>query len=168
MLDFGCGEGYLGRKLQQQGCTVTGLDISNDLLSSCPFPTRKADLNAVTDFPDDSFDTVVCSDVLEHLNDPEASLAEMKRLARKHVVISVPNSTGFLLFKLFPTIENPHEKYSPHLHHWGRRSFPWPDMPLTDFVYCTDIFELRFTNLLRISPLAQTMVMRFDAAAGKV
>lgn len=161
VLDFGCGEGYLGRILQAKGCEVTGCDISQNLLDQCPFPTRVLDLNEPTDFKDNQFETVVASDVLEHLRNPVAALAEMKRLASRYVIVSVPNSKGFLLYKLLPSLENPHQRYSPHLHHWHRQSFPMPDMPLLDFTYCTDIFELRFLNLIRLGPLSQTMIMKF-------
>lgn len=164
VLDFGCGEGYLGRALQAKGCVLTGCDISSELLENCPFPARQLDLNEVTDFKDNEFDSVVASDVLEHLIDPVAVIQEMKRIASRLVIISVPNSKGYLLYKFFPSMENPHERYSPHLHHWSRKTFPMPDMPLLKFVYCTDIPELRFCNLLRIGPFSQTMVMKFDAS----
>lgn len=164
VLDYGCGEGYLGRILQARGCDVTGCDISEQLLKRCPFPTHRLDLNKAADFADDQFDTVVSSDVLEHLRDPEAALGEMRRIARRQVVVSVPNSRDYLLYKILPSMENPHERYSPHLHHWSRRSFPYPDMPLLEFKYCTDIPELRFCNLVRLAPFSQTMVMKFDAA----
>lgn len=167
VLDYGCGEGYLGRILMARDLDVTGCDISNELLDRCPFPTRRLDLNKATDFADDQFDTVVSSDVLEHLRDPEAALAEMKRIARRRVIISVPNSRGYLLYKVLPSMENPHERYSPHLHHWDRRSFPYPDMPLLEFRYCTDIPELRPFNLLPLAPFSQTMMMKFDAAASR-
>lgn len=43
-------------------------------------------------FPDDSWDTVVCLDVLEHLNNLHAMFEEIVRVAREHVVISLPNN----------------------------------------------------------------------------
>lgn len=42
--------------------------------------------------PDASFDTVLCLDVLEHLDDPHRLYRELFRLSRKHVIISLPNN----------------------------------------------------------------------------
>lgn len=168
VLDFGCGEGFLGRILQDRGCSVTGCDISDELLDKCPFPARKLNLNEPTDFEDDQFETVVSSDVLEHLEDPVSALREMQRIASRNVIVSVPNSKGYFLFRLMPSLENPHEKYSPHLHHWNLKTFPMPPgMPLVEKTFCTDFFEFRFTNPLHTSFFSQTIVMKFDAAAGK-
>lgn len=41
-------------------------------------------------YPDDSFDTVICSDVLEHLGPHKQAMAELFRIARKKVIITVP------------------------------------------------------------------------------
>jgi SAM-dependent methyltransferase len=160
VLDFGCGRGYLGKMLQEKGCTVTGCDISPES-DQCTFPVRKMDLNGATDFEENEFDSVVASDVLEHLQFPEAALAEMARIARRFVIISVPNSRGYLLYRVLPSLENPNEWCGPHLHHWSRRTFPMPDLPLVDLTYSTDLPELRFLNLLRWGPLSQTIIMKF-------
>lgn len=42
-------------------------------------------------FADSSFDTVVCLDTLEHINDLHRSLGDLLRVARRHVIISLPN-----------------------------------------------------------------------------
>ncbi len=41
-------------------------------------------------YADESFDTVVCSDVLEHIGPHRQALAELLRVARKKVIITVP------------------------------------------------------------------------------
>lgn len=41
-------------------------------------------------FPDNSFDTVICSDTLEHLGLHKQALGELLRIARKKVIITVP------------------------------------------------------------------------------
>jgi hypothetical protein len=43
-------------------------------------------------FPDASWDTVLCLDVLEHLNNLHAMFGEIVRVARRYVVISLPNN----------------------------------------------------------------------------
>ncbi len=42
------------------------------------------------DYPDNSFDTVICSDVLEHIGPHKQGLAELMRIARRKVIITVP------------------------------------------------------------------------------
>lgn len=41
-------------------------------------------------YPDDSFDTVICSDVLEHLGPHKQAMRELLRIARKKVIVTVP------------------------------------------------------------------------------
>ena len=41
-------------------------------------------------YPDESFDTVVCSDVLEHIGPHKQSMSELERVAKKKVIITVP------------------------------------------------------------------------------
>ena len=43
------------------------------------------------DFADDEFDLVAATEVLEHVPDPERVLAEMARVARGHLLVSVPH-----------------------------------------------------------------------------
>jgi len=41
-------------------------------------------------YPDNSFDTVICSDVLEHLGPHKQAIGELMRIARKKIIITVP------------------------------------------------------------------------------
>lgn len=45
-------------------------------------------------FADNSFNTVACYDVIEHVIDPAAFIAEMCRVANKRVVVAGPNWIG--------------------------------------------------------------------------
>jgi SAM-dependent methyltransferase len=48
----------------------------------------------VLPFPDRSFDSVLLFEVLEHLPDPGGVLREARRVARKNVILTTPNSEG--------------------------------------------------------------------------
>jgi SAM-dependent methyltransferase len=45
--------------------------------------------------PDGSFDCVVCSDVLEHLDNPHQTFDELARVSRRYVLVSLPNCRSY-------------------------------------------------------------------------
>jgi SAM-dependent methyltransferase len=69
------------------GCEYTEIDVAGqpdifiDLEKNLPIP-----------FEDGSFDAVVCTDVLEHLDNFHAVFDELCRLSRRYVIISLPNA----------------------------------------------------------------------------
>lgn len=94
VLEVGCGEGRLAAHL----CSVhrpqrfVATDLSLDRIDANlppPIETQTASAYELP-FADDSFDTVVCCEVLEHLEHPARGLAELARVARAHVLISTP------------------------------------------------------------------------------
>lgn len=90
-------------------------DILFDLDSGQPIP-----------FANDSFDSVICTDVLEHLENFHFILSEILRVSRTHVIISLPNSTDQFRNYLFRT------KYYRSLHDHRHVSFTkFYGLPLT-------------------------------------
>jgi len=51
-------------------------------------------------FPDSSFDTVMCLDVLEHVDQPHALFRELFRVSRQCVLVSLPNNWPHLIWSL--------------------------------------------------------------------
>ncbi len=75
-LDLGCGHGVFGRELARLGVQVTYADEQNFLmpeLAGAPFHQINLDREALE--PLGRYDLVVCSNVLEHLAQPERFLA---------------------------------------------------------------------------------------------
>ena len=64
-------------------------------------------------FLDESFDTVMMIDVLEHLEDPVSALKEAKRVARKKLLLNVPNYD--FANALYPNMLPEHFKEPTHL-----------------------------------------------------
>jgi hypothetical protein len=63
---------------------------------------------------------VLCLEVLEHLDRPEAALAELGRVSRKDVVVSVPNEPWFRIGsamrgKYLRRLGN----HPDHVNHWN-------------------------------------------------
>jgi methionine biosynthesis protein MetW len=96
VLDLGCGAGGLLARLAGHAGYRAGVELSATAAAEA---SRVADevvnlpLDAELPFAGESFDVVVCADVLEHVAEPAAALATAARLCRTGgaVVISVPN-----------------------------------------------------------------------------
>ena len=85
MLDLGCGTGELGR-FKPTGAEVHGIEIDPAIVESASaheiVQTWDLDDLAPLPFPDASFDAVVAKDILEHLQRPWQTVAEMRRVVR--------------------------------------------------------------------------------------
>lgn len=96
VLDIGCGDGLLLKELLNKGKVkrAVGLDASPnalDLAKKNGIDCRIFNIVEPLPFSDNSFDTVLLIDVMEHLFEPELVLKEAVRIAKNNVFISVPN-----------------------------------------------------------------------------
>ena len=85
-LDLGCGTGAIAIRLARLGFQVTLLDCSRPMLDFAERAAREAGLNGrialaegdagevATLFPAESFDVIICHNVLEYVRDPAAVL----------------------------------------------------------------------------------------------
>jgi ubiquinone/menaquinone biosynthesis C-methylase UbiE len=102
VLDAGCGEGFVTKYIERRdpSLEVTGIDIDEEAIA---YARRVVDVDAMLHvgdlyelpFSDASFDTVVCSEVLEHLEHPHQAMDELTRVARSHVLLTVPREPYF-------------------------------------------------------------------------
>jgi ubiquinone/menaquinone biosynthesis C-methylase UbiE len=101
ILDLGCANGEYCIKLNNEGFECTGCDINPEYIKEA----QNSGINAylikddTLEFPDNSFDTVLIFEVLEHVKDPSTILLEAKRVVRKNILITVPNCTDFFELK---------------------------------------------------------------------
>jgi SAM-dependent methyltransferase len=96
VLDLGCRDGALTRAYLD-GNEVVGFDADREALAEAArlgVETHWADLDQPLELPDASFDVVVAGELLEHLRDPQALVAEIRRVLRPGgtLVASVPNA----------------------------------------------------------------------------
>lgn len=92
-LDIGSGQGFYTHHLRQQGFTVVAVDITRLLGNDVLFAQGRLKALPLAG----NFDTVVCFDVLEHEEDEQQALNELRRLTRKRLLLSVPNADDKLL-----------------------------------------------------------------------
>jgi SAM-dependent methyltransferase len=100
VLDLGCGFGAYGTALRSEGLNCTGCDINIEYLHSAAkngLPVAAVD--SVLPFRDRTFDTVLLFEVIEHVPDAAKLVAEAFRVARRNVLITVPNVEGIELMK---------------------------------------------------------------------
>jgi SAM-dependent methyltransferase len=90
ILDVGCGDGAITNALAERW-DVTGTDSSAAALEHLRTAAVQASAVALP-FEDSSFDLVMSSQMLEHLDDADyrRAIAEMSRVTRDHLLISVP------------------------------------------------------------------------------
>jgi SAM-dependent methyltransferase len=132
VLIVGVGSGVVPAYLRSLGIAVTTLDVVADLE-----PDLVADVRAIP-VDRDSFDVAVCCQVLEHVpySDLPTSLAELARVARNLVVISLPRRGRYWEFaiRLPPlprlawsgVLPNRRRYRGDEEHHWelGPRAIP--------------------------------------------
>jgi SAM-dependent methyltransferase len=132
LLDIGCGEGVLTHRWAQRldPRPVVGIDLDDPKLQAewarRAAPNLQYRTMAAENLPfsADQFDLVTAIEVLEHVPDPEHTVAEMARCAQRHLLVSVPReplwrglnmARGAYLRQLGNT--------PGHLNHWSKRSF---------------------------------------------
>jgi SAM-dependent methyltransferase len=95
LLDIGCGGGEFVRRALRLGYAAEGLEFDGQAVAAAAeqgLPVRVGALPA-TGLADCSFDVVTLSQVIEHLHDPPAALAEIHRLLKPGGVfwLATPN-----------------------------------------------------------------------------
>jgi SAM-dependent methyltransferase len=132
LLDVGCGEGVLVQRWAQRmgDGRVVGVDLQEESIQAGWAAHRAPNLeyrvlqDARLPFADDEFDLASAIEVLEHLPEPERTLAEMARCARRHLLVSVPREPLWRMLNMARGAYWPALGNTPgHLNHWSRRSF---------------------------------------------
>jgi 2-polyprenyl-3-methyl-5-hydroxy-6-metoxy-1,4-benzoquinol methylase len=132
VLDVGCGEGVLTYRWAERlgDRRIVGIDLEDPKLrqewAARQRPNLEYRATAGEDLPfaAGEFDFAAAIEVLEHVADPRCSLAEMTRVAARHLLVSVPReplwrglnmARGAYLRDLGNT--------PGHLNHWSERAF---------------------------------------------
>jgi SAM-dependent methyltransferase len=133
LLDVGCGEAVLTHQWAQRlgdGRRVVGIDLDDPALHAewakrtapnLEYRVMKAEN---LPFADGEFDLAAAIEVLEHVPDPEHTVAEMARVAQRWLLVSVPREP---LWRALNMARGAYWKdlgNTPgHVNHWSKGSF---------------------------------------------
>ncbi|MBA3746067.1 MAG: class I SAM-dependent methyltransferase [Solirubrobacterales bacterium] len=132
LLDVGCGEGVLTHQWAQRLADkrVVGIDLDDPLLhaewASRQAPNLSYQVTKAENLPfaDGEFDVATAIEVLEHVPDPEHTVAEMARVATRHLLVSVPREPLWRGLNMARGAYIKDLGNTPgHLNHWSKRSF---------------------------------------------
>jgi 2-polyprenyl-3-methyl-5-hydroxy-6-metoxy-1,4-benzoquinol methylase len=130
--EVGCGEGEISMLLARRGLRVRGSDVSAEVIEEARRRSQAAGVTVdyraapISDLraDRDAAELVVCCEVLEHLDDPDAGLETLAGLARPWLLVSAPREP------IWRALNLARGKYvgdlgnTPgHLGHWSRRGF---------------------------------------------
>jgi len=119
ILDVGCGVGYFSKLLSEYGANVSGIDINPDSVNICKSyvgPNFYVGNASRLDFDDNSFDKILCSEVLEHLKDDKGALDEIYRILKPNgiLVLTVPCTKGVFGTKIKNIMHDHHDGPEKH------------------------------------------------------
>ncbi|HEY3189116.1 MAG TPA: class I SAM-dependent methyltransferase [Solirubrobacteraceae bacterium] len=131
LLDVGCGEGVLTEQWARRiDGRVVGIDLDDPQLHAewvqrqapnLEYRVMKAE---AMPFADDEFEVATAIEVLEHVPDPEHTVAEMARVAHNWLIVSVPREPLWRGLNMARGAYLKDLGNTPgHLNHWSKRSF---------------------------------------------
>ena len=132
VLDVGCGEGVLTLRWAERlgSGRVVGIDLKDPKLEAEWQMRRRENLEFralpadTLPFGDDEFDLVAAIEALEHIPHAQQTVAEMARVARRHLLVSVPREP---LWRALNVARGAYVRQlgnTPgHVNHWSRAAF---------------------------------------------
>ncbi|MBP6945405.1 methyltransferase domain-containing protein [Patescibacteria group bacterium] len=96
VLEVGCGKGFLAAEMAKQS-NVTACDMQKPSDWEAVHPTIPFVQGWIESLPfaDTSFDTVVCTHTLEHVQDLFKAIQELRRVTKQRLIIIVPKQRPY-------------------------------------------------------------------------
>lgn len=143
VMEIGCGRGGICIFMAMNGANkVTGVDISTEALETAEKITAnfaekglvnpkkiefKKEFVENMSFPNESFDVIIADNILEHVNDLDATIKECARILKKNGILYVPN---------YPPI---YSRFGPHLKYGSK--IPWLHIFFTEKAICDAVYK---------------------------
>ena len=131
--EVGCGEGYWVLRWSAQGIDARGSDFSEEAIRLARTNAAGRGLDASSfavrsiyelDAARDAAELVVCCEVLEHLERPQDALRVLQRVARGHLIVSVPREPVWRLLNMARGKYLARLGNTPgHVQHWSTGAF---------------------------------------------
>lgn len=131
--EVGCGDGVLLKILQNNfpSANISACDISprrieqsKENCAGIDIDYSIQDAQDLNQYQDAQFDLVICCEVLEHVQNPYKSLAELERITSDYLFLSVPHEPIWRLLNLLRGKYLLHFGNTPaHVNHWNLFSF---------------------------------------------
>lgn len=130
VLDVGAGEGFTLEMLRKNKIAkeLEGIEYMDEAIQlgkklHPKVKIKKGDIYKLP-YKANTFDLVICTEVLEHLDEPQKALEELKRVAKKYLIISVPNEPLFTVQRILRGKNVLKLGAHPeHIQHWTPNKF---------------------------------------------
>ncbi len=150
VLDVGCGTGAMLQQLDRYG-TVDGVDADEDAVRFCQgrgIESVRLLENGSLPFDSGTFDLVTALDVIEHIDDDSAMLAEIHRVLR-------PGGTFLVTVPAFQSLWGPQDEISHH-----KRRYRAGQVETRMQGAGLELLRLSYFNTLLFPPIAAVRILR--------
>lgn len=130
VIDVGCGDGFLlwrAKRLMARK-KIYGIDLDPVQIGAAKknIPSGRFIVGDIYKLPfgNKKFDLVICTEVLEHVEKPQAALKELSRITGRYCILSVPNEP---IWRILNLLRGAYLKdwgnTEGHINHWTVSSF---------------------------------------------
>ena len=130
LLDVGCGEGYTTRLIKRKfpELIINGSELESEPLEKAGInnPDIKFNQESIYNLKrkDASFDLVMASEVLEHLEEPHKAIEECKRVSKNYCIFTVPYEPWWRVANVIRLAYLSEWGNTPgHIQHWNKIKF---------------------------------------------
>ena len=130
ILDVGAGEGFMLEMFRKNNVAkkIEGIEYMDEAIKlgnkiNPKVKIKKGDIYKLP-YKAGTFDLIICTEVLEHLENPKKALTELIRVAKKYIILSVPNEPLFTIQRIIRGKNVMKLGAHPeHIQHWSSGSF---------------------------------------------
>ena len=130
--EIGCGEGQIIKEIYNNKFQIIGSDISMECINIAKEDLRNNNIKAQVfyadiynlNYDDHSADLIICCEVLEHLENPKKALEAISLVAKKNIILSVPNEPIWRILNIMRLKYLTKLGNTPgHINHWTKKGF---------------------------------------------